>query len=82
MGNRRCKTSRNIKSLAIESNKSKLMGKLDGKWGSSTRPGANGNDGSQPNEDVIFHHNFTKTLGISGLSKQSEDRSNGLSVPK
>ena len=58
------------------------MGKLDIKWGSSTPPGANGNDGSQPNEDVIFHHNFTKTLGISGLSKQSEDRSDGLLVPK
>ena len=58
------------------------MGKLDGKWGNSTPAGANGNDGSQPNEDVIFHYNFTKTLGISGLSKQSEDRSDGFLVPK
>ena len=78
MGNRRCEISRNIKSLAIETNKSKLMGKLDGKWRSSTRPGANGKDGSQPNEDVIFHHNFPKPLGISGLSKQSEDRTNAM----
>ena len=54
------------------------MGKLDGKWGSSTRPGANGNDGIQPNEDVIFHHNFPKPLGISELSKQSEDRTNAM----